>query len=216
MTPEGKLLVEICGEGKTDIGKATDEGPPTEGVVPILVHTLCGNPNRMLVRSKPLIQLQGRTLEQKVRFFKRQASYNKSAAAVFVIDSDSRLRDHRKVLGRMKKARDACFPDLPMAVGAAQPCIESWLLADADAIQRAMGLWKAPDVPDEPEDLPAQCRDRRKNPKAVLHNIAGSAKAKDKHAVARAMNDLDLVRERCPASFSPFANEVQQRIRPLF
>ncbi len=164
----------------------------------------------MSVKSKRLMDLQGKTIEQKVRF------YNRSAAAVFVIDTDSRSKDHGKKVRKLESARDSAFSDFPMAVGAAQPCIESWLLADASAIGRAMGMADVPTLPEEPEDLPATCRDREADPKAVLHKIIGSARAKDKHAIAREMNDIDLVRERCSLSFAPFADEVVEKVGTLF
>ncbi len=38
-----------------------------------------------------------------------------------------------------------------MAIGVAHPCIESWLLADAAAIRRALALPATPKLPAEPE-----------------------------------------------------------------
>jgi hypothetical protein len=39
---------------------------------------------------------------------------------------------------------------------------------------------------------------------------------KEKDFIATAMNDMPLVRKRCPQGFAPFADEVENRIRPLF
>jgi hypothetical protein len=107
-----------------------------------------------------------------------------------------------------------------MAVGVAHPCIEAWLLTDAAAIRRALGLSATLDVPENPEELPAPSHDRKRNPKTELVRIAGSMKkelsTEEKDSIATAMNDMRLPRERCPRGFAPFADDVEDRIRPLF
>jgi hypothetical protein len=52
VSPDGNVVVEVFGEGKTDVGKATDAEEPRRGVVAILVHTLCGKPAGMKVKRK--------------------------------------------------------------------------------------------------------------------------------------------------------------------
>lgn len=138
---------------------------------------------------------------------------------VFVVDSDGDLKGKT---AQLTKGRDAAPSKLPMAVGVAHPCIESWLLANAPAIRRGLELTTTPKVPQRPEDLPAPCQDKngKENPKAVLARIVGARKkelsAQEKDKIAFAMNDMDLVRKRCPASFAPFADDVKVHIRPLF
>jgi len=216
VTPNAAVVIEVFGEGKTDIGN-NDVGPqpPDQGVVPILVHRLCDRPAQMLVKRRAYAFLQGKGLSQKVWFAKRQACYNRSAGAVFVMDSEGDEKDRRMRHGELTSGRDRGLPGFPMAIGVAQPCIEAWLLTDPRAIGRAVGVTTVPSVPDEPEALPAPNRDRKLNPKAVLANL-GVESAAEKDAVARAMNDLDLVSQRCPRGFAPFAEEVRQYIRPLF
>ena len=217
--PDSATVIYIFGEGKTDIGQIAEPEAPDGGVVTILTHTLCGNPPEMLVQRRALPTLQGKGLWQKVRFAKREA-YRTSAGAVFVVDSEGDTPELKKQQSAMRKGRDSCHAKFPMAVGVAHPCIEGWLLADASAIERAMSLSKTPQVPDEPEQLPAPCQDRRKNPKTELARVAGSTKgdlaAKDKDNIASKMDDIKLVCTRCPQGFAPFADEVQRRIRPLF
>ncbi len=88
-TPESARVIEIIGEGKTDIGKGHDRPEPlTRGVVPILVRRLCQEPEAMQVRRRPMTHLQGKSLWQKVAFAKRQAFYNGSAGMVFVRSGD--------------------------------------------------------------------------------------------------------------------------------
>ena len=220
MTPEPNVVVEVCGEGKTDIGHSAAAGPPTAGVVPILMHRLCGKPKGMLVKSRRLMHLEGRTLRKKVWLAKHQAWVNGSQAAVFVIDSEANPTALPKIKGELEDGRNDGLPQFPMVVGAAQPSIETWLLTDASAIRRGLDLPETPAVPDKPEELPAPNQDRKRNPKTELTRIAGSRKkelsADEKDRIAGAMNDMGLPRARCPLGFAPFADEVEDRIRPLF
>lgn len=215
MTRDAAIVIEIFGEGKTDLGSDLGPQPPDKGVLPILVHRLCGRPERMLAKRRAYAFLQGKGLSQKVCFAKRQARYNGSAGAVFVMDSEGEEKDRRMRHHELTSGRDRELRDFPMAIGVAQPCIEAWLLADGRAIGRALGINPVPAVPDDPEGLPAPKSDRLHNPKAVLANL-GVASAAEKDAVVRAMNDMDLVCQRCSRGFAPFVEEVQQQIRPLF
>jgi hypothetical protein len=221
---EGKIIVEIYGEGKTDVGPhVRDMKPelPRRGVVPIIVHTLCGKPEKMLVKRYGVIFLQrkdtGHGLWQKVRFARRQAFYNRSNGAVFVVDSEGDLKAKREALC---KGRDEARTSLPMAVGVAHPCIESWLLSDPDAIRKGLNLDKMPNISVNPEELPAPRKNRSHNPKTVLREAAGivdrELSADQKDQIAAAMYDIDLIRKGCPMGFVPFADEVESHIRPLF
>jgi hypothetical protein len=215
VTHDAALVIEIFGEGKTDVGTGTGEQPPTKGVLPILVHRLCDRPPQMVVKRRAYAFLQGKGLSQKVRFAKRQANYNRSAGAVFVMDSEGDERERQKKHKELTKGRDQELPDFPMAIGVAHPCIEAWLLADDRAIAWAIGPSAAVNLPAEPERLPAPQRDERNNPKAILAGL-GARSTAEKDAIALAMNDMDLVCQRCRLGFAPFAHEVRQLIRPLF
>lgn len=220
-----RAVIEIVGEGRTELGrgKSPDEQKPTrpnQGVLPILVHSLCGRPDAMLVKCRKHSSLQGKTRAQKVQFAKRQAMYNGSAGMVFVVDSDG---DWKGRIRELTDGRNREHPQYPAAVGVAHPCIEAWLLADATAVQQGLSLLNAPAVCDDPEKLPAPCRDRNKNPKTVLCDVAGKSaasrqeiSAQEKDRIATAMNDMNLLRTRCPRSFAPFADEVEKHISPLF
>lgn len=221
MSPEQSVVVEVFGEGKTDVGHDPRPQRPIRGVVPILLHRLCGKPALLLVKRYAIPFLQqkgtGRGLHNKVTAARKLAHQNKSHAAVFVMDSEGDLVGRRAELA---KGRDAGPSSLPMAVGVAHPCIEAWLLSDAAAIRRGLGLATTPTVPDRPEELPAPSHDRKSNPKTELTKIAGSTKkelsTEEKDSIAAAMNDMRLPRERCPLGFAPFAGDVEDRIRPLF
>jgi len=81
-------------------------------------------------------------------------------------------------------------------------------------------LLALPNVTDKPEELPAPRQNRSRNPKTELRRASGwdqkELSAGEKDRIAAAMNDFDLLRSRCPRGFAPFADEVQQHIRPLF
>lgn len=220
MNPQGSVILEFFGEGKTDVGVEAKPAPPTAGIVPILVHRLCHRPQRMLVKRRGTPFLQGKGVWQKVRFAKRQAFYSGSQGAVYVVDSEGDLEDAQRTKDELVKGRDSELPDFAMAVGVAHPCIEAWLLTDAAAIRRALGLAAALTIPETPEGLSAPQHDRHHNPKTVLVACIQAAKKElsvdEKDRIALAMNDLELVRQRCPKGFAPFAEEVEQRIRPLF
>ena len=219
MTPDATTVIYIFGEGKTDIGQATEPEPPDKGIVAILTHTLCGKPPGMRVQRRPIAMLEGKGLWQKVRFAKHQA-HGRSAGAVFAKDSEGGTRELQQTKADLKKGRDSCLAKFPMAIGVAHPCIESWLLADGPAIRQTLKLPRTPTVPDKPEELPAPRQDSNDNPKEVLRKLAGATTkelpAKEMDGIAKAMNDMDLMRKRCPLGFAPFADEVDEYISPLF
>jgi hypothetical protein len=217
--PDGDRVIEIIGEGKADSGPAARSAPiesPDRGVVPILVHRLCESPASMKVKRRPVAFLQGKGVWQKVRYAKRQAVYNGSAGLVFVTDTEG---NHPGQLAELIRGRDAERPDFPAAVGVAHPCIETWLLADARAIQKVGNLSGTPSLPAHPESLPAPRQDRAHNPKTVLAAALGirrHASADGMGAIVKAVHDLSSIREKCTLGFSEFASEVEQRIKPMF
>jgi len=212
-------VIDIIGEGKTDVPQEEKPHPPDQGVVPILVSKLCGQPKHLFVRTRqsqiPFL-IQKNSLAQKVRFARRQARISQSAGLVFVVDSDG---DWKGKYTELAKGRDMDqVPEFPTALGVAHPRVEARLLADADAIRRAFGLPQTPAIPERPEALPASKKDKN-HPKNVLKAAAGKSKvlsAEEKTQIAGKMTDTDLLKQRCQMNFAPFAKEVEDRIRPLF
>ena len=209
---EDVIVLEVFGEGITDFGEGTVTAiHPDQGVVPILVYRLCGKPTTMRVKAKRFAHLQGRKLWQKVCFAKRQANYNNGTrGAVFVLDTEG----DDKVVRTMAQGRDHELPDFPMAIGAARPCIEAWLLADPSAIRELPGRSRATEAVDSPESLPAPRVNRQHNPKTVLAALGADSKAQ-KDTIANKL-DLSAARQRCSLSFEPFAAEVETLLQPLF
>jgi hypothetical protein len=221
--PDSTLVLEVCGEGKTDIGQTAPPGktrpvpePPTQGVLPVLVHKLCGKPASMKVVRRAVPYLVGKSVAQKVKFVKRTAVCNQSAGAVFVVDTEGEHPDKKRA--ELAKGRDSAYFDFPMAVRVAHPCIEAWLLAIHSAVAQALNLNTAPAPISSPEDLPAPCKDRANNPKSILGALVGRSAISSSEAtrIVTAMSDMTLLRQLCPLSFEPFATEVEQRIAPLF
>jgi hypothetical protein len=170
----------------------------------------------MTVVHRALPFLAGKSLSQKVKFVKQTALYNRSAGAVFVVDTEGEQPDKKRA--ELEKGRDSAYLDFPMAVGVAHPCIEAWLLADEAAVAHALNLTTALAPFSCPEDLPAPRKDRGNNPKSILGALVGRSAISSNEAIRIAMviRDMALLRQRCPLSFEPFATEVEQRIAPLF
>jgi hypothetical protein len=217
---ERAVTLCVYGEGITDIGPA-DAAPTdvSQGVVVILVHALCGRPASMRIIRPPRPFMQefkrrGGKLSQsrRVEFAKVEAIAKKARGAVFVLDTEG----DTAVLDDLRSGRDACHPEFSMAVGAAHPCIEAWLLCDGAAIKKGCGCELSGKLPDKPEELPAPCQNRQLNPKTELERVCGAKSRDKKFAIASQIRTLKRLRDKCPASFAPFAVEVEQLIKPLF
>ncbi len=208
-----EVVIEICGEGKTDVAKM-DDAPvtATAGVVTVLTRRLCDDPPTIRVKRTPVMFLQGgKPLWQKAWLFKRTAQINGSAGCVFVMDSEG---NPAGVRGDLERGRDHGLPDFPMAIGVAHPCVESWLLSDASAIRRGFGLNQRPTIPPQPEALPAPQANRTYNPKTVLaacHPNTRHTNLAEKTAMAEHLT-LATAEQVCP-SFAAFADEIRQHIR---
>ena len=216
------VVIEVIGEGRTDVGVLKTAGKieaesPTSGVVPVLLHKLCGRPTEMRVIRGSVAHLQKGGLKHKVRFAKVQAFYSGRDGVVFVVDTEGEKPDRKR--REMAEGRDEKLADYPAAIGVAHPCIEAWLLADAPAIARGLGLSNAPQVPQEPEALPAPQKGSSNDPKIVLARCAGQRtplSSSDTTKIASAIEDPTVIEKKCPVGFAPFAAEVRERIAPLF
>ena len=224
MKSNANRIIEIIGEGVTDVGLEQKPSSakvfaekPTQGVLPILVHKICNKSENMRVIRKRVAHLRGKKPAEKVEFERFQAYHSNYDGLVLVVDSDGELNEVRKTwFDAREKSEMELASTLPMAIGVAHPCIESWLLADATAVRRGLELDRTPDVPLNPENL-SPIQDNRNHPKNIFHtNVKKNISAQEKDRIAAAMNDLELVKQRCPLGFKPFADEVEKHIVPLF
>ena len=216
MTPSSlpELVIEICGEGKTEVGRETPTPVlPDLGVLPVLVRRLCADPPAMRVKRRRIEFLHGKQFWQKVWFFKRQASINGSAGCAFAVDTEGKAG----VLAELERGRNQGSLTYPMAVGVAHPCIESWLLSDPSAVRRGFGLNQRPAVPPDPESLPAPAADRTHNPKTVLEACHPNTRHPNLVEMTAMAEHLTLAtaEQVCP-SFAAFAADVRAHIAPLF
>lgn len=197
------MFIEVVGEGKADAE-----------VLPIILQMVGSVTCEIRHRQFNFLQ-KGKGREQKVKFAKLQAFYNGALALVFVLDSEG---DLSVVTRDMVAGRKATCPDFPTAIGIAHPCLESWLLYDASAIRRGLGLLQRPTVPTDPESLPAPCHNRNHNPKTALAAFATSPTADLSTAIKGQIashTDWQFV-EQNSVSFRNFVLELRQFIQPLF
>jgi hypothetical protein len=213
--PQPKLVIEVVGEGKTDLGDPSDletNTAPRTGVMPILTYALCGRPDNMLVRRRKYAHLEKGGRQKKLHFAIRHAKSAGSHGLVFTVDTD----EDQSVLTWAAGSHSTL---LPIAVGAPRPCIEAWLLVDSKAFVRAIGRPLVEPLPNDPESLPP-ARDDKRHPKRILARCCGvnqaDLRAEKKWAIAREITDPGDLARGCPLSFAPFADQVRSRIKPLF
>jgi hypothetical protein len=71
----------------------------------------------MRVLRRALPYLAGKSLAQKVKFVKQTALYNRSAGAVFVIDTEGEHPGKKRA--ELEKGRDSAYPDFPTPISTA-------------------------------------------------------------------------------------------------
>lgn len=214
------VIIEIIADGIVDGGPEDEtERLPDAGVVTILVFKLCGSPEIMRIRRrKKLFLKKGTKLWRRVELSKVRAADHGDAGLVYVVDSEGANPEKR--LEELVKGRDSKRLAFPMAVGVSHPCIEAWVLADANAIQQARGLADLPPLPESIEELPDAPKkfpgDHYKRFLALLVGIETSdLSADEKWDIIKAVKNTETIGMRCP-SFARFADEVRNRIQPLF
>lgn len=119
-------------------------------------------------------------------------------AVVILVDQDR----HPERVKDFDDAQDNTTIPFPRAIGVAIRTFDAWMLADEQAISRTLS--QPVDRQRSPEIL--------KDPKSVCANLlAGSATylslSQMYSKIAEIMN-LEIVSERCPQGFSPFAKRV--------
>lgn len=219
----------FVGEGVTDVGAeggpsavqttaprdGSDEGRP-RGVIPILVLRVlacarCQPSLRLAAKSRFLRRMHGRGFARKVKAAMVDAVRDRAIAVVVVADRGGER--NRKRLEEMKKGRDDAAQDginVPAALGLAVEELEAWLLADETAISATTGMTLAGALPDPESD---------NNPKSTLSRLYSQATArKDRWRLHEAIADgidLDSLARRCPRGFSPFQQEILERLSHL-
>jgi len=134
---------------------------------------------------------------------------------VAVIDRESKSQPDRAE--RMREGRRAyrngVANDTPAcAIGAACRCIETWLLADRQAREGVFGAEAGNPFSGDPEERPNartlkryiedHCNEQHLDQASAYEDLAKSARPEE-------------LKERCPTSYRPFADEVAAEIAPL-
>ena len=237
------MKVLIVGEGKHEFGSTgITEGPrPAAGFLLIIVRKLCpeiasesvqfswANLN-LVMKKEPRKKFDSKQgLAKKVQYAITQARRYECRGTVCVHDRDG--DDDR--LGRNgEKGRQA---ELDKKIGRAScdlgigvvESIEAWLLGAPTALAAVLQTdWPAiqkhaPEyTPSRVEELKETSEDATKQPKKMLHKIAGL-----KHRTANTVfreeaaslidgTSLDELKKNCPLGFKPFAEKLQAAFGP--
>ena len=160
----------------------------------------------MRIKHKPVAFLSGKGLAKKGEFAKRQAFYNRSHAAVFVVDSEGGHKELQAYAPIWKTAETVSC--LTFAWPSASPSRASRLrLAAPEAIRRGLQLVATPQMPAEPEKTRAPCQNRCDNPKTGSARWSGRGdgelSAAERTKSPLRINDLEHLRAGCLLGFAP-------------
>jgi hypothetical protein len=112
-------------------------------------------------------------------------------------DGDPRRRAH------LDLAQDETGLRLRRALGVAVRTFDAWILADERALSMALG--RTIDRQKNPEDI--------KDPKSAFRDLLDAeyvdSRPRDVYAAVMETVDIDLLAERCPRGFAPFASRVR-------
>lgn len=212
----------LVGEGPHDIGRASDD-PDSTGVLTELLHTLleqeAGIPRvAMAFNSHRVkdIRTHGRGLAGKVRAAMALAEIQGADAVFVVVDRDGPA--NRSRLPELKQGRSdgrAKAIATPTVVGCAVEAVEAWVLGDAEAVSRVLGV-RVDHVPAHPETLAGK-RTSGKHPKDVLRDLIRSSRnsADDLEGVYVRIaqeTDVKLLQEKCPEGFGELARDMRSEL----
>lgn len=197
------MRVLLVSEGVHELG---DEHTP--GALGILVSRVLGRAVQFVteqVSSKKIHihMLPGASLGYTKRAlgWVRYAEQNGHDAIVLVIDRDGDDNRRDGINAAQKDER----VQFPRALGVAIEAFDAWMLADEQALSKALGVTVQRDP--DPEAI--------RHPKAELKRVAVGAGAGQPHrgtyADIAGICDLAVIEDRCPTGFRPFA----QRVRAL-
>ncbi len=221
--------IVIFGEGIHELGSDLERPLTPEDLpaLPQLVHRLLGCPADITYMCRSFKQVKsfhgaggkfakkGRKLAKKVIAAGRRAKQAGQNALAIVIDRDRKPDKDR--IRAMREGRDsACGPsNPPCAVGCAVEMFDAWMICDEKAIEAAEG--DSGKAHQNPESL-AGGKKADKYPKTVADEIFGTKSGVGlgpKYAVVAEAVDIEMLEERCPRGFAPFAKEVREKIAPV-
>jgi hypothetical protein len=138
-------------------------------------------------------------------YFKRavrwllEAQKRGAEALVFLIDEDGR----KERVTQIRNAQVSTLSALPRALGVAIRMFDAWMLADEGALTEVLG-YQVNRQPD-PETI--------RDPKTACQDLLGKSSAglaqREMYAQVAGRASLDILSERCPGGFAPFATNVR-------
>jgi hypothetical protein len=213
------MKIRFIGEGVSDVG-----GERCTGIVPVLTRNVLaaklGRAPAMEHDTAPLPRFHGKGYAAKAQVAITEAHRQGLDGVAIAVDRDGRRGTERLKL--LRQGRDAATAKaaMPAAVGVAIETIEAWLLADEPAIGRALRFEKPPPCGPDPESLDGK-PSTDDHPKVRLaHHLAMDAdRARANQARLEAIAeeaDVAEIERRCVKGFKPFAEEVRDRLAPIF
>lgn len=228
-----KIKIVICGEGKTDYGIENGRGQWQDGpLIPLLQNIL---PDFEIefdpVRKHALKDIQQ---ERKFKVGKKSIQENKLSGHgknitkviyyirenqlqpdLFVYYGDTDKRDNEECYREAFQAFTIhsdiqCIAMIPLRM------IESWLLADVDALAKVTGVSKNRlGVPGKPEELWGDEKNQESNfPKNVLSRVLkqGHVDASlDVYLEIAAAMSPEVLEAKCPISFPPVLRQLEEK-----
>jgi len=196
------MKILVVSEGKHELGDAGHEG----ALVVLVRRTLTQSADFVTERiSDPKVRVHWRRGEGQ-GFVKRSLAWIRFAerhscdALVLVIDQDGYAEREREIAAAQSDARLT----LPRALGVAIRTFDAWMLADERALSQVLcretSRQKDPEGIRDPKHTCRELLDGSGNPMSQAEFYA---------AVANAVN-IELVSERCPRGFSPFADRIHE------
>lgn len=216
-------MIILYSEGRLDLGEddifADDDAA---GPLRVLLESLLDHCGWVLIEPRLFGKVHGgreshglRGFARKVHRVLRDAELNDEQALIIVVDRDGtpgRSRFEELDRGRQDS-------EVPCAIGVAQEMVEAWLLGDPGAWERAFGT-DAPKPPNDPEVRTTANSPSPNSAKQVLRRLLDDANATgsnlQRYTLIARNTRWQALAVGCPRSFKPFAEEVRERIGPMF
>ena len=188
------------------------DGPRDQAIVPKLVERVLGAAVGAPYNAiwKDIRLNRGSGLDRKLAFALAEAKSDGLAGLVATIDEDT-IPGRLAQLEQARAADRERAPPFPLAIGEARPHGEAWLLDDAVAVRKALGLDSSTHVP-----APHQCKEPKRELEA-LHARSRSSGERYLESFARIAELVEVA--RCPqrdrTGFEEFAKDVRRELGAL-
>lgn len=221
----------LYSEGLRDIGASGPfDDQESHGPLRHLIADVLGHPDGLVIEGRTLGRVHGGRethgmsgYARKVHRAIRDVQRDGDDGIIVVIDRDGPKGDQR--LANLQQGRTRAREQdvehgkqsLPCALGVAQEMVESWLLGDPGAWQRAFGQG-APAPPADPE-LNTGVRGSSRYAKAVFERLLEQAgEPANLRGYTRLAKHIqtEALESKCPRSFKPFADELRNELGPLY